>query len=128
MGLEERRKIKELKEVAIPERERELKEITGADICYEVDWESFDLEALNFLDNLSCFRVAMAMRVVCSDELGKEAVAEGVKRIRLKNAKTVEEMKLGLSDGVLELHNAHALRTSGMHSDNAIRDILVKNL
>jgi len=51
-----------------------------------VDWDSFsdDLEGLNFLDNLSCHRTNMALRVICSDDLGKEAVQEGLKQIKLK--------------------------------------------
>jgi len=59
-----------------------------------VDWDSFsdDLEGLNFLDNLSCHRTNMALRVICSDDLGKEAVQEGLKQIKLKNVKTKPEM------------------------------------
>ena len=30
--------------------------------------------------------------------------------------------------GVLEMHCAYALRTGGMHSDNAIRELLMKKL
>jgi hypothetical protein len=66
MGLEERRKIKELREVTLPDREKELVEITGAPIRYDVDWDSLgdDLEGLRFLDNLSCHRLNMALRVI----------------------------------------------------------------
>ncbi len=32
---------------------------------------------LNFLDNVSCHRINMAMRGTCSDDLGKEGVQEG---------------------------------------------------
>ena len=128
MGLEERRKIKELRDTVVPEREKELVEISGVPIKYEIDWDSFDLDALNFMDNISCFRIAMAMRVICTDELGKEAVADGLKLIKLQNAKAKEDMKLNFTAGVLELHNAHGLRTSGMFSDNEIRETLTKGL
>ncbi len=37
MGLAERRKIKELTDTVLPEREKELLEITGSPIRYEVD-------------------------------------------------------------------------------------------
>jgi hypothetical protein len=130
MGLAERRKIKELQETTLPERVREIEEICGAPVPYEVDWESFadDAEALNFMDNLSCHRLNMALRVICLDEMGKEAVRETLKKVRLRNVKTPAEMKMWFDGGVLEMHCAYALRTEGMHSDNAIRELLMKHL
>ncbi len=129
MGLNERRKIKELQEQTRPERVKEIAEICGAAIPYEVDWDSFasDMEALNFVDNLSCHRLNMALRVICTDDMGKEAVREGLKTIRLKNVPR-EAMKLSFADGVLEMHSAYALRTEGMWNDTQIRDELMKRL
>jgi len=130
MGLAERRKIKELTDTTIPEREKELLEITGSPIRYEIDWESLanDAEGLNFLDNLSCHRLNMALRVICTDELGKEAVREGLKTVKLRNVATPAEMKIAFGGGVLEMHCAYAQRTDGMHSDNQIREVLMQGL
>ena len=130
MGLAERRKIKELQDVTLPGRVREIEEICGAPIPYEVDWESLadDAEALNFLDNISCHRLNMALRAICLDEMGKEAVREGLKKVRLKNVKSQGEMRMTFEGGVLEMHCAYALRTDGMFSDNAIRELLMKHL
>src|SRR5205085_10379951 len=99
MGLNERRKMKELQEVTFPERTAELAEICGGTIPYEVDWDSFadDLDALNFLDNISCHRTNMAFRVICADDLGKEAVQESLKVIKLKNVKTRPEMHISFT-------------------------------
>ena len=90
MGLNERRKIKELQEVTFPGRVKEIEEICGVAIPYDVDWESLaeDAEALNFIDNISCHRLNMALRVICQDDMGKEAVRETLKKIKLKNVKT----------------------------------------
>jgi len=130
MGLAERRKMKELGETTLPERTKEIQEICGAAIPYEVDWDSFndDLEALNFMDNISCHRLNMALRVICQDDMGKEAVRDTVKKVRLKNVKTPAEMSMTLDGGVLEMHCAYALRTEGMFSDGAIRELLMKHL
>ena len=131
MGLLERRKIKELQDTTLPERTAELAEICGGGtITYEVDWDSFadDLEGLNFLDNLSCHRTNMALRVICMDEMGKEAVRESLKKIKLKNVKTRPEMQISFAGGVLEMHCAYAQRTDGMYSDNEIREVLLKGL
>lgn len=130
MGLNERRKIKELQDTTFPERVKEIAEICGAPIPYEVDWDSLkdDMEALNFIDNLSCHRLNMALRVICQDELGKEAVRDGLKQIKLKNVKSKAEMSMAFSAGVLEMHCAYALRTDGMFNDNDIRDLLIEKL
>lgn len=131
MGLEERRKMKELQETSFPERTKELAEICGGgSIAYEVDWDSFadDLQALNFLDNLACHRINMALRVICLDDLGKEAVRDGLKLIKLKNVKTKPEMSMIFEGGVLEMHCAYALLSDGIYSDDEIRVLLTKKL
>src|SRR5579871_52888 len=120
MGLNERRKIKELLETTFPARVQEIEEICGKAIPYDVDWDSLsdDAEALNFIDNLSCHRLNMALRVICQDEMGKAAVRDGLKSVKLKNVKTPAEMSIAFHDGVLEMHCAYALRTDGMYGDN----------
>jgi len=130
MGLNEPRKIKELQDTTFPGRVKEIAEICGKPIPYDVDWESLadDAEALNFIDNLSCHRLNMALRVICQDDMGKEAVREGLKSIKLKNVKDKAAMKMTFDGGVLEMHCAYAMRTDGMYSDNEIRELLVKKL
>ena len=130
MGLNERRKIKELQDATFPGRVKEIEEICGRAIPYEVDWDSLadDADALNFIDNISCHRLNMALRVICQDDLGKQAVRDGLKAIKLKNVKDKSAMKLSFEGGVLEMHCAYALRTDGMFSDGAIRELLVEKL
>ncbi len=130
MGLNERRKIKELQDTTFPGRAKEIEEICGKGIPYEVDWDSLadDAEALNFIDNISCQRLNMALRTICQDDMGKEAVRDGLKKIKLKNVKDKAGMKMTFDSGVLEMDCAYALRTDGMYSDNEIRELLVKKL
>lgn len=130
MGLMERRKIKELQETTLPERVAEIAEICGKPIPYEVDWDSLadDLAGLNFLDNLSCHRLNMALRTICLDELGKEAVREGLQLIKLKNVKDKSEVQLSFVGGVLEMHCAYALGTEGMLRDSEICALLLEKL
>lgn len=130
MGLNERRKIKELQDTTFPERVKEIEEICGQGIPYEVDWDSLadDLEGLNFIDNISCHRLNMALRTICIDDMGKEAVRDSLKLIKLKNVKDKNEMKISFDDGVLEMHCAYALRTDGMYSDGQIREVLMAKL
>jgi hypothetical protein len=130
MGLIERRKIKELQETTFPDRVKEIEEICGKGIPYEVDWDSLadDAEGLNFIDNISCHRLNMALRTICIDEMGKEAVRHGLRLIKLKNVKHKANMNISFDDGVLEKRCAYALRTEGMFSDGAIRELLLTNL
>jgi hypothetical protein len=130
MGLDERRRVKELQDVTLPGRVKDIEEICGAPIPYEVDWDSIkdDATALNFLDNISCHRLNMALRGICQDDMGKEAVRDGLKLIKLKNVKTPEEMSMTFEKGVLEMTCAYALGASGMHSDNEIQKFLTAKL
>jgi len=130
MGLNERRKIKELQEVTLPGRVKEIAEICGKAIPYEVDWDSLadDAEALNFMDNLSCHRLNMALRTICIDDMGRQAVRDGLKLVKLRNVKEKSAMRMSFDKGVLEMHCAYALRTEGMHGDTAIKDLLLTKL
>jgi len=130
MGLNERRKIKELQETTLPERVKEIEEICGKAIPYEVDWDSLadDAEGLNFLDNISCHRLNMALRTICCDEMGREAIREGLKTIKLKNVKDKSDMSISFDAGVLEMHCAYAQRTDGMYSDAQIHEVLMAKL
>ena len=130
VSLEERRKIKELEETVLPGRVEEITEICGAPIPYEVDWSSFDgdLKGLTFLDNLSCHRLNMALRVICSDDLGKEAVRDTLKKIRLRNVADPEDKSLAFTKGALEMSYAYAAGLDGAFSDDEIRELLLANL
>jgi hypothetical protein len=130
MGLQERRKIKELQDVILPSRSKEIEEICGRAIPYEVDWDSLagDMEALDFLDNLSCHRVNMALRMVCTDDLSRQAVADGLRLIKLKNVPDRDSMRMTLMNGVLEMHCAYAMRTDGLHLEGAIKELLLRKL
>ena len=130
MGLNERRKIKELQDTTFPGRVKEIEEICGKPIQYDVDWDSLanDAEGLNFLDNISCHRLNMALRTICVDDMGKQAVRDALNLIKLKNVSDKREMKIGFDGGVLEMHCAYALRTDGMYSDNEIREVLMAKL
>jgi hypothetical protein len=82
LGLNERRKIKELQDITFPGRVKEIEEICGRAIPYEVDWESLadDAEGLNFIDNISCHRLNMALRTICTEKWASKPSARGSRR------------------------------------------------
>ena len=130
MGLMERRMMQELKDATLPAREKEIQEICGQAIPYDVDWSSLadDAEALRFVDNVSCHRLNMALRVICADQMGREAVAQSLKKVRLVNVKDPAAMSIQFEGGTLELRCAYALGAEGMHSDGVIRQTLERSL
>lgn len=130
MGLTEKRKIKELQDTVLPDRVNEIAEICGQGIPYEVDWEGFanDAAGLNFVDNVSCHRLNMALRVICQDDLGREAVRESLRSIRLTNVQSVDAKKMTFEGGVLHLQCAYAQGLSGAFSDGEIRELLLSQL
>jgi hypothetical protein len=116
--------------VTFPGRVKEIEEICGKAIPYEVDWESLadDGPGLNFIDNISCHRLNMALRMICQDDMGKEAVREGLKVVKLKNVKDKASMKMSFEGGALMMDCAYALGADGMFNDNDIRKLLETNL
>ena len=70
----------------------------------------------------------MALRVICQDELGKQAVREGLKLVKLKNVKDQSSKKIAFSAGVLEMHCVYAQGANGMFNDSEIRQVLEKKL
>ena len=70
----------------------------------------------------------MALRMICQDELGKQAVRDGLKFVKLKNVKDKASKQINFQNGVLEMHCAYALGVDGMFSDGEIREILKKHL
>lgn len=130
MGLPERRQIHHLQTEVLPQRSQEIAEICGTAVPYEVDWASIehDAQALNFLDNTACHRVNMALRVICMDTLGREAVASGLRRVQLRNVADPAQRHIGFADGVLTLHNAFAHGAAGLHDDGTIRNVLLAGL
>ena len=130
MGLNERRKVQELKDTILPGRTKEIQEICGKAIPYEVDWESIseNMAALNFVDNVSCHRLNMALRGICQDDMGKEAVSNGLKLIKLKNVADSKSKKLSFDKGTLSMQCAYANGLDGAFSDNEIQALLIEKL
>lgn len=130
MSLEAKRKVKEYQDKIVPGRLKELAELSGANIAYEVDWGSFgdDTTALNFFDNLAFHRINMAFRHLGNDQFTKDAVKVGLKVIRLKNVGDKSERKIEFRDCVLEMHCAYGLRLEGIYNENDIHKVLLAGL
>ncbi len=129
MGIQERRAIKEAQE-KIPSREKELTDISGGTVTYEVDWDSFsdDAKASSWLDMNGPHVVSCAFRRICTDDVGKEAIKEGLKKVVIKNVADPGEKKLDLADGTLSLTCAFSKSPGGRFKDTEIAKLLEEGL
>lgn len=131
MSISERRKIKEFQEVFVPEREREVQEICGAAVIFDVDWDSFQgaldiRDGLLYLNGGTCDNINRALRASCKDDLGKEAVRNGLKKITLGRANRQDERVLRFESGTLEIRSV--LEAFGCFSSSEIEEELDRGL
>lgn len=130
MGLQEKRAMKAAQEW-LPGREKELGEISGgAPIPYEVDWPSFDGDAkgIEWLEHNGPQQVSAALRGICHDDLGREAIRDGLKKVVLRNVAAVADKRVTFADGVLELRCAFAQSPGGRFTDGELRRCLEAGL
>jgi len=122
MGLIEKRLIKQGQETWVPEAQKELQELTGSGQVYEVAWDGFNADeaALNNVRFQGLRRINAAFRVVCSDELGKEAVKEQIRTVAVHNADDPAKKAMTLKDGVFTLVAAFGKGDVGYYTDNEI--------
>jgi hypothetical protein len=129
MGLIEKRLIKEAKESWLPGEAEDIRNVVGAPVELDIDWASFETDeaALKTLQHLGVRKFSNALRVICVDDLGKEAVREGVKRIIVTN-KQAPPGEVTCKDGVVTLSFAFAKGSEGCIGDLQIARILERAL
>jgi hypothetical protein len=116
MGLDERRKLASLVDEVLPATREEIKGDTGADIALELDAGTFkdDAVALNFFEYQGAKYLANAMRIIAVDDMGKQAIVEGIKQARFVNlpVERAAEKQAVLTDGVLTITGAWGVGSS----------------
>lgn len=122
MGLIEKRLIRTGQQEWIPEAQKELRELTGSEQVYEVEWDGFssDEAALNNFQNQAIRRINSAFRVVCRDDLGRDAVKEQITRILVRNVNDPAKKGMQLKDGTFTYTVAMGKGDAGYFSDNEI--------
>jgi hypothetical protein len=130
MGLIEKRLIKQGREEWIPEAQKELQAVTAGSQIYEVDWDSFesDADGLNNVQNQALRRITAAFRVICRDELGKEASQEAIKKILVRNVASPSEKSIVVKDGVLVICGAWGKGGEGYFTDRDIQLAIEKQI
>lgn len=106
MGLAEKRMLKTLQDEVVPEREKELQKITGTKIKYDVTWDTFapNMSAMERFRDTAFEAINQSFTAICRDEIGREAVAQSIKTVRLsQGGESNMASCVTLKDGVLDI-------------------------
>lgn len=130
MGLIEKRLIKEAKETWVLEEQKDMRAIANSDVVIDIDWPTFESDepALRNLQHLGVRKLSNAFRVICTDDLGKEAVRDSIKRVVVTNDKDVKEASVNLDAGTVTLRCAFAKGSDGCMGDLSIARTLERML
>jgi len=122
MGLKQRRAMKDFMENQLPQHLQEIRDIVGYEIEVEIDESSSQIEdnrahllEASWADGFMV-PLKQALRNVCIDELGKEAMEASVKKIRLfyrefPPGRDVDRRKITFDNGVLSINRKPGLAT-----------------
>lgn len=91
MGLAERRAAKEFQDKHFPGLKHEIHELAGFPVPLEVNWDQLAVEGQTELykeawTEIFFKPVIEALRQIGRDDMGKEALRAGLKKIELRNA------------------------------------------
>lgn len=131
MGLQEKRAAKAIEEQYVGDYQTEINEIVGKELPININWDTFEMDYIKFVPSVCLQRVTDAFKEVCTDDLGKEAIAESINSIEvfcIANDGAEDKKELKIADGVFSLTACWGGHHSGYFSDLVIREFLENNL
>ncbi len=138
MGLAERRAAKDFETNNYPEFKKQIDAATGFDLPIEVKWDTIAENGYandygTFFPNVYFRPLVAALKEVCVDDMGKEAVKGALKKVVIQNTKNNGNPfdMVSFAGGVLTLDHSPSSNYSEMNVSGrvrAIREILEKNL
>jgi hypothetical protein len=104
-------------------RTQRLQEICGADVQYEVAWDTFgdDQQTLDDVDRVSGYAVQRAVQTICNDVMRMPAVRSGLHLVRVINVNEPSSENVTLRDGVLEIRSNYAEGRTPATGHDAVR-------
>ena len=122
MGLAERRIAKAFQENEYQSFLNEIKEVVGKEVEVDVAWDTLQVEGMSHLYE-ECWPqvyfqpLVAALKSVCQDEMGKEAIADELSKVIIKNEEGIssESKWASFSDKTLVLD--HKPTTNVHHVD-----------
>jgi hypothetical protein len=129
--LDEKREIKKATDDWLPAKNKELAELSGGGaMTFDVDWTTFagDLQGMNWLEFNGPQQVVNAFRMIGTDDLGREALRESVKKVVVRNVKEAGKKAMAMDAGVFTLSCAFAQSPGGRFTHDEIRAFLASKL
>ena len=122
MGLAERRAAKEFQDKNYPALQAEIHKAAGFPITIEINWDQLAEEGMAHLykdswPDLYFKPVVEAFRQIARDDMGKEALKAGVKKVEIRNSKgsSSPHTAISFSDSTLQID--HKLSNVGDTKD-----------
>lgn len=105
MGLIEKRMLAQLRDETVPKYQSELREITGSDLSYDIDWDTFadNSTAMGNLAIKGLQPLSEIFRKITVDQLGKDAVKQSIQSIHLSQSTQANISAFTLVNGVLTM-------------------------
>ena len=131
MGLVERRALKAFQDNQFPELKRQIDEAAGFAVDLEVDWASLCAEERANLYEEAWTKVYFnplieALRAITIDDMGKDALRDGLKQIVIRDSGTTQT---SFNGGVLTFHYGSCTNLdSGDDRRQALQAALEKGL
>ncbi len=92
MGLAERRATHEYQTHVFPDLKRQIDDAAGMEVPVEIDWDSLaEPNEVRLYDEywtkIYFEPLIDALRTICADDMGKQAVKEGLKKVQIMNSR-----------------------------------------
>ena len=92
MGLAERRAVKEFEDKVFPERKKQVDAVEGFSVLIDGKWDTLAVQGYSHLYKEAFPKVYFtplvnALKTVCVDEMGKESLKAGLKKVVIANTK-----------------------------------------
>jgi len=130
MGLKERKLRDVIENENIPFHVRTFKDYCGDDLDIEINWQQWnnDYDGLLNLNGYQLQQFTDALNLLGHDDVTKEAVAQGVQKVRIERVENPDERSLDLNDGTLAIATAPAAGWEGVFNGREIADYLLEHL
>ena len=130
MGLREKKLRTVIENENLPFHVRTFKDYCGGDLEVEIEWDQWmnDHEGLLNLNGYQIQQFTDALNLVGHDADTKQAVGEGVRKLKVVRAESPDGKSIELADGTLTITTAPAAGWDGVYNGREIADHLLDNL
>jgi hypothetical protein len=130
MGLAERRALAKFQAEQFPPLVKEVHEVVGFEVPIEVDWDSLAIDGSSHLYE-SCWppvyfeTVLRALRDVCRDDMGKDAIKGALKKIVFKNTNSFSNPRgITFDNGVITVDHKPTTNVDGPNPDDRAKHLI----